>query len=224
MKLPIKYQLKDKAKLNRKEVIQLPKTLEQQLSELSTVAAVVLALIGVAGLVTVTALAPNALRVLEVFMNKKKGRRPTQKEVEKSLLQTVYYLKKSGKIKVGGSDNSIWFKLTKGGEDDLKKFELNSLYIPKPRNWDGTYWLIAADIPTKTHRPAADAFRTKIMSMGFYPLQRTLWLHPYNPNKEIQFLVNHFNISRFVTLMNVNQLDSQDMEIAKKFWREQGIL
>lgn len=60
--------------------------------------------------------------------------------------------------------------------------------------------------------------------MKFYPLQRTLWLYPYDPRLEIEFLIQHYGIERFVTVMEVNRLDRDDERVLKAYFENAGII
>ena len=82
----------------------------------------------------------------------------------------------------------------------------------------------AADIPTKNYRRGADMLRRKLKELGFFSLQRTLWFYPFDPRKELEYVVNSFGIANFVTLMEVSRLDRDDEEIMKKFFRVSKIL
>ncbi len=222
MNAEVKFELREKAKGKPSKF--LPKTLEQRLESLPTGAALVLGLIALAGFSTMAVFAPNAVQLFGKFLYKKTGRIHTRNEAEAKLLYTVYYLKKTGKIKIEQENDTLLMKLGRLTRRDKEKLSFDTMVLPRSKTWDNTFWLAAADIPSKTHRLAADAFRKKITSLGFYPLQRTLWLYPYNPAKELQFLLNHFDINHFVTLMHVDKFDSQDVQLAKKFWLERNIL
>ena len=57
--------------------------------------------------------------------------------------------------------------VTPRGKKRLEKLTFASFVIPKPENWNKKWWLVAADIPTKDHKLAADALRRKLKKMGF---------------------------------------------------------
>ena len=83
---------------------------------------------------------------------------------------------------------------------------------------------MAADIPTKEHKTAADALRRKLKEMNFYSLQRTLWFYPHDPRLEIDWIVRIYHIERFVTIMEISRLDLDDAEKMVKFFRKQKII
>ena len=120
--------------------------------------------------------------------------------------------------------NDFFISLTKLGKKRLQKMNYVNLTIEKHLSWDGKWWQIAADIPTKKYKWAADLFREKLIKMKFFPLQRTLWLYPFDPRKEIEFIIQHFGIERFVTLMEICRLDKDDERRMKRFFENEAIL
>jgi len=86
------------------------------------------------------------------------------------------------------------------------------------RKWNKRWWLIASDIPTKTHRKAAERLRSKFRSMGFYSMQKSLWIYPFDPTIEIQKICEYYNVLKFVTVMEIYRLDKSDKEKLMKFF------
>ncbi|MBI4050799.1 MAG: hypothetical protein HY396_02390 [Candidatus Doudnabacteria bacterium] len=198
---------------------------ERQIEKLKTISSAILAVLSVAGAVTLSAVAPNMFTAIDkLFLKNPKPRKYTRKEKEKKLIRNFYYLKDHGLIimKPSGKDFKIW--LTSLGKRRLKKLNLDTLSIPQPKKWDGKWWQIAADIPTEDYKWAADLFRQKLRDMKFFPLQRTLWFYPYNPRREMEFLMKYFGIGRFVTVMEVSRLDLDDENRMREYFTEEGIL
>jgi hypothetical protein len=194
---------------------------DEDVFKLKSAAGVALAIIGIASLATVALVAPNLLQALHKF-SKLSGsnRRFSYKKKQQKVADMFYYLKRTGKIRIMRQDKELMLKLTSKGQRLLEKLGFQRLRVKNLNKWDRKWWLVAADIPTKEYRLSADNFRKKIKQMGFYFLQRTLWLYPYNPTKEIEFVANHFNIGRFVTVMEINRLDQDDEKKLKTFFKD----
>ncbi len=191
----------------------------QQLERIKSVSKVALGLIAVAGVVTIAAIAPNLFMAVDkIFL--KKGKKLNRRQKEEKIIKTFYYLKKSGLVKIKHQGKSMQVLLTKLGLEKSKALQIDACYIPKPARWDGKWWLVAADIPTKQYRRGADLLRQKLKDMGFYSLQRTLWVYPFNPSKEIEFIAETYGIARFLTVIEVSRLDRQDEAILKEFFRQ----
>lgn len=202
-----------------------PRFTPEQVEKIKTAAGMALVIIGVAGVVTLAAVAPGVLSVLSrTLYRNSRNRRFSKKEKVTKLTRTFYYLKNQGYIKMKPTGKDFKIFLTNLGKRKLKKLQFEHLTVPKPKSWDGKWWQIAADIPTEDYKWAADLFREKLLDMNFFPLQRTLWFYPFDPREEIDFIVDEFGIGRYVTAMEINRLDSDDERKLKNFFRGQKIL
>lgn len=201
-----------------------PRLTEEQIEKLKTAGSVALAIVGAAGAVALSVVAPNMFMALDKIFGKKSNRRVGKKEKAERIARTFYYLKRHNYIilKPAGRDLKIF--LTKLGKNRLKYLNFETLTITHPKKWNGKWWQIAADIPTKKYKWAADAFRQKLLEMKFYPLQRTLWFFPFDPRNELEFIINRFHIGSFVTVMEVSRLDFADEEIMLEFFKREKIL
>lgn len=204
----------------KKQPIRLNK---EQLEALNEVSKIALALIAAAGIIALSAVAPNIFIALDKIY-RLKGKILTVREKEVKIAQTFYYLKKTGVIQLKPTGVDFKILLTKIGRNKIRNLELETLRVAKQKKWDGKWWQVAADIPTKQHRQDADLLRRKLKQMGFYPLQRTLWYYPYDPRKEIQFIIDRFRIAQFVTVMEISRLDVEDEKMLKAHFKRITIL
>lgn len=189
-----------------------------QKQRLKTAAGVALTVVAAVGVIAISAAAPNVFQAVDKIYKITKGKKHSFKAKQLKTAQAFYYLKRCGLIQIQTTSKGLFASLTAKGREKMEKLNLDTLRINKPKTWDGKWWLLAADIPTQDYRWAADLLRKKVKQMGFYPLQRTLWMYPYQPVKEIEFLCQHFGIARFVTVMEVNRLDKDDERKLKDFF------
>lgn len=186
---------------------------------------VILGILGVAGILAVTVLAPNALQALDLFERRRKRPASSPAKRRAKLLKTFYYLKESGQIEFRRAEGDNYeVVLTDKGKKELRRFDIETLYVPKAEKWDQKFWQVAADIPTKNYRRGADALRRKLREMEFYPLQRTLWFYPYDPRAELEFICQIYGISRFVTAMKIAELDPSDERVLRDFFRKRDVI
>lgn len=202
-----------------------PRFTEKQVEKFKTVSTVVLGIVGVAGAIALSAVAPNIFVAIDkLFLQKRPHRKFSKKEKDLKVAQTFYYMKRSGQIKMKLKGNDFVIALTKLGKRRLKKLQFETLRILPQKSWDGKWWQAAADIPTKKYKRGADLLRQKLKDMKFYPLQRTLWFYPYDPREEVEYIANYYNIGRFVTVMEVSRLDKQDEKPMTAFFRKEKII
>ncbi len=186
---------------------------------------------GGVSIMTLSLVMPNAIQILRLYKQLKRSVKRSiaqsqkQSNLAREVRQAFYYMKNHGYIRmrpVGLHDYVISF--TKLGKKRLSKIKFDNLQIEKTKKWDGQWWLIAGDIPTKTHRHGADLLRAKFRQMGLYTLQRTLWLYPYDPRTALQYILDEYSLEHYVTVMQVSRLDRDDEENAKKHFHKLGVL
>src|SRR3989344_3417646 len=96
--------------------------------------------------------------------------------------------------------------ITREGKRKIEKWNLDELAIPKPRKWDGIYRVVAFDIAEK-RRKARGALRDVLKRLDFMQLQKSLLVHPYPCEAEIELLQEVFNIpEREVLVLLTRQL------------------
>ena len=76
------------------------------------------------------------------------------------------------------------------------------------KKWDKKWRMVIFDIP-ETQKKARYALRAKLKELGFYPLQKSVWVHPFECRDEIDFIIEFFNVSSYVRLAEVNHFDGE---------------
>lgn len=99
-----------------------------------------------------------------------------------SVYAGLYYLKKRGLIKVYRKNGEQNFILTHVGKKKSQPcrttFKFADFFIgPSKHHWDGKWRILIFDIPEKLRR-YRDFLRTELSSLGFYQLQKSVWVHP----------------------------------------------
>lgn len=107
-------------------------------------------------------------------------------------------------------DGTYTVILTKKGRECALRYSLATMEIKKPLMWDGTWYLITYDIPEKIRR-LRQALAASLRSLGFYEIQRSVWIHPYPCQKELQFLVGLYHAEKYVNIMKVEEIDQDEV-------------
>jgi len=97
------------------------------------------------------------------------------------------------------------------------------LQIRVEKSWNSHWWVVVSDVP-KEFRYQADRFREKLKKMKLYPLQRTVWVFPFDPRDEIDFVSAYFGLDRYVTVMEVLKLDPADGQLIREYFEDNDIL
>ncbi|OGE80828.1 MAG: hypothetical protein A3H72_01900 [Candidatus Doudnabacteria bacterium RIFCSPLOWO2_02_FULL_48_8] len=198
---------------------------ERQIQGLKTASKIILALALIAGAVSLAIVAPNAVRLLNSVSGRRglKSKEFNAKQKQR-VLKSVYYLKQQKDVELIPQGKNFLLKVTQKGRSKLRSINFQNLHINKPDNWDKTWWMVLADIPTKTHKSGADQLRRKLKEIGFYSLQRTVWAYPYDPRDEVDFITNYYDLSKFVTVIQVSLLDPSDEQTLRQYFKNIDII
>ena len=104
------------------------------------------------------------------------------------------------------SGGSTAFVLSKKGKEMLFKHQLDDLAIKKPQSWDGRWRFVIFDFP-KRYNKEREYFRNKLKRMGFYLLQKSVWLHPFPCDEEIVQISEYLKVERHVRLIEAIDFD-----------------
>lgn len=104
-----------------------------------------------------------------------------------------------------GSDGMCKIVLTEKGKQKIIAFNADNLTIKKPNLWDRKWRIVIFDIP-ENEKKARNALRQKLIDMGFYCWQKSVFVHPYNCLEEIEFLIELFQIRPFVRFFEASKI------------------
>ena len=133
----------------------------------------------------------------------------------KKLFDALRALKTRGYVKViQKSDGAMAAELTEKGRSRAMRFPLDDLKLSKPKRWDGKWRIVIFDIAEK-RRKIRNALRWRLKNLGFYELQRSVFVVPYPCEDEITILVNAFGLQEEVRIIEGGL--SYDKDLRKKF-------
>jgi len=123
-----------------------------------------------------------------------------RKEVN-SLYRFEFITKKENK------DGSVTVLLTEKGELKALNQQLKDLKNNKQK-WDKKWRMVAFDIPEKDRR-GRNALRHKLKNIGFCELQKSIFIFPYDCQKEIALLVKIFDLKKYVRFAVLEMIDNE---------------
>jgi hypothetical protein len=126
------------------------------------------------------------------------------------LSQAIYYLKKRKLIKTQTINNKTILVLTEKGKKRKLEYDLENIRILKQGVWDGKWRLLMFDIP-ESEKLAREALREKLKKLGFAKFQKSVWLHPFPCENEIDFISEYFSIGQYLNLLVVQINDDQPL-------------
>ena len=104
-------------------------------------------------------------------------------------------------------DGSILVSLTEKGKLRALNVRFKNLYNRKEK-WDGKWRMVAFDIPDKCKK-GRNALRYRLRLGGFYELQESLFLYPYDCEKEIKDFVELFKLEKYVRFALLDYIDNE---------------
>jgi len=130
----------------------------------------------------------------------------------KQLNSVVSELKKQKLIEKKNYENSVLVSLTERGTLRAINFgfrRLNDKTIIKKENWDGRWRMVAFDIP-ESCRKGRNALNYRLKMGGFYELQESIFLYPYDCKKEIDAFVKLFKLEKYVRFGLLDSIDNEE--------------
>ncbi len=112
-------------------------------------------------------------------------------------------------------DGTTTLALSENGKKRALAFRIDEMRIKKPAVWDKKWRAVIFDIPEK-RRKVRDALRGHLHKIGFYELQKSVFVHPYPCADEIDFLVEFHQVRAHVRQLTVHTIDN-DLHLRRKF-------
>jgi len=129
------------------------------------------------------------------------------KDDNKNFGESITDLKKFKFIeKKRNYDGSILITLTDKGR--LRALNLRFKRLDnKKENWDGKWRMVAFDIPNECKK-GRNALRYRLKSAGFYEFQESLFLYPYDCEREIKDFIKLFKLEKYVCFATIDRIDT----------------
>lgn len=153
-----------------------------------------LALTAIAGVATLAVVAPNIF----VAFGGNSGRRRFFNKTE--LKRAEYYLKNKDYVKIDKGNSQYSVKLTEKGADVVFADALRKLKIKSVLPWDGIWRIVIFDIPDR-HKWARDTLRAQLKNMGFYQIQKSVFVSAFPCEEEINFLASLLSIRGYIRMI-----------------------
>ncbi len=162
-------------------------------------------LVGAAGAVII---APNAAQLFDKLLTRYD---------QKSAAKTLASLKYRQLIEVRKVSGQLEYRLTARGWDMFERIQIKDLTIETPTRWDHRWRVVAFDLPAEYGAQRRQMLK-QLHRLEFYKLQDSLWVHPFDCEKQIGVLLSYLRIEQFVTFMVVEQGNFVDK--AEKYFIE----
>lgn len=167
----------------------------------------VLRFVATGGFITTALVVPNAVQLFDKPIEEL-TRALDRRSQEREMRRIVHYMKQRGLIAYNFRDYEHGIVITRKGQKRLKDNRYNSLGIPVPEKWDEKWRLVFFDIPLESSKNRS-SFTLKLKALGYQPLQKSIWVHPFPSRPEIEIITEHFGLRKFVTYVEITEIDSE---------------
>jgi len=110
-------------------------------------------------------------------------------------------------------DGSFSIFLTEKGK--IKAVHCKFPELLKNKQWDEKWRIVIFDVPEKI-RKGRNALRSKLKELGFYELQKSVFVFPYECQKEIRFIIKFFRMEKYARYGVLSAIDN-DADLRKVF-------
>lgn len=169
----------------------------------------ILTYVGMGATIATAFVAPNAAgAITKTFFDTRYSHDPERwKRYNASYLrQSLRRLEQSKLIEYGKAGDQEVVKITQYGKTKVLKYALEHLETKKPGVWDGKWRVVIYDIPLRD-KSIQWVIRDALKSMGFYQMQKSVYICPYPCYDEVEFVRSFYNIANAVKYLLVTKLE-----------------
>lgn len=124
------------------------------------------------------------------------------------------YAHRQGYLNRYGDDKHPHYQLSEAGEQRLAQLTFQSLRFD-PKKWDQCWRILIFDIP-EPKRAVRDMVRRLVKQAGMRKLQRSVWVTPFDCEKQFEILCRAYNIKQYLLLVETRNLP--DYLGLRKYW------
>lgn len=168
----------------------------------------ILLALGVGFVITTVMILPGSAIMFKPLIKKFKTKR-------QSFIKSIKSMKRDRLIDFKEDEKVSKIIILEKGREKLLKYNLDSLEIKKPKKWDGVWRIVTFDIP-EDEKAARNAFRLKLKELGFYQLQKSVFIYPYPCLNEIQFIEEIFKVGPYINFIEAQKIEG-DKWLKSKF-------
>lgn len=133
----------------------------------------------------------------------------------------IYRLKTAGLIATYQEGKQRFIELTPEGKRKIVHYLFEDERVPLPKSWDGKWRVVVFDIP-ENQRPVRDAVRQLLNRVGFYQLQRSVYIYPHDCIGIIRYLEEIYDINEYVQFIVAERVETEEDLIT--LFHDRGII
>jgi CRISPR/Cas system-associated endoribonuclease Cas2 len=165
---------------------------------------VILGVLGLAGVLSVAVMAPNAVQMLRLLEPKRWKIQNPRYRVNETLRRLV---KEGSIILVQADGEPLTVKLTEKGKQRFKELQLQK--TSSRELWDGKWRVVLFDI-LEERRKMRRRLREQLVHIGFRKLQNSVWIYPYECEEILALLKVDLKFGRDVLYFVTDKMEGDE--------------
>ena len=105
-------------------------------------------------------------------------------------------------------DGSLTITLTDNGKKKALIYQIDEMKIKKVQKWDNKWRIVLFDIP-ENKKKIREALRHHLKNFNFFEYQKSVFVHPYDCKNEIEYIIEFYNIRKYVRFVTADSLDNE---------------
>lgn len=170
----------------------------------------VLKLVGAGAFLAASVVAPGLPRALKPFRSDSEEYEAYKRFNIPYLKRALERLEKQKLVEIDEEKGQQVVKITEAGRQKILRFALGELAIEKPKYWDGNWYLVSYDVP-EDFRVARNILNEYLKAWGFYPLHKSVYLHAYPCQEQIEFLRECLGVGEWVRIFSVSKIENDKL-------------
>lgn len=191
-----------------------PKSLESSVrtrARRGTIERAILNALVLGGALTIAAVAPKVLSLIrDEHLDLVLPRDPKQR-----LRETAARLRRKGFVTFEERGGKKHLRITTKGKSHIEKLDLGAYAIGRPLRWDERWRVVIFDVPER-QRAARMKLRGLLGQLGFYRLQDSVWVHPFDCEEIVALIKTHFRLGLGVRYLIADAIEF-DQPLRKHF-------
>ena len=161
-----------------------------------------------AGILSITELSPsNIIRAGKPYLQDPEVYGAWKQFNTPYIKKTFKRLGKSKVVEIIEEKGKQTSKITDKGRTRILKNAIDDIRIEKPAIWSGKWWLVSYDLPENMHN-LRDGVRKYLLNLGFFPTQKSVYVHAYPCKEQLEFLREYFGIREYMTIFKIDWIEN----------------
>ena len=133
---------------------------------------------------------------------------------KRKMMRVLKQLEKKEIIHIERLNDEVKVNIKNHFHTEIVKYSIKELLALKhKKKWEGKWFLVIFDVP-EVQRNKRDYLRRFLYEIGFYPYQQSVYVYPYECEKEIALIKKIIESGKYISYIVADRLENQDNLIA----------